>query len=208
MDLERLERWEQFNKLVYLMLKLAYINALWILFTIVGLGVFGIFPATAAMFSLMPKLINKSDKIKIFPTFWAEYKSNFFKLNGIGLIFAAVIYFLYYDFTFLHINTGTFQFLYPILILITISTILTLLFFFPVFVHFKLKFFQYFKQALLIAITSPIEVIQIILVAVLVVVTTYFLPGIIPLFPGSVFAYVATKISFKAFDKIKVKKGI
>lgn len=190
------------------MLKLAYINVLWILFTVLGLGIFGLFPATTAMFSLVHKVINGQKKMKIFSTFWKEYKSNFFKTNGMGLIFLFVVYFLYFDFMFLHVNSGKLQFLYPILILITVSTLLCLSFFFPVYIRFKLTFLQYFKQAFLIAITSPIEVIQLGLVAVGISTATYFLPGIIPLFPASVFAYFSLKICNKALEKIELKQAV
>lgn len=203
-----MDRWERFNNFVYFMLKLAYINVLWILFTVLGLGIFGLFPATTAMFSLVHKVINGQKKMKIFSTFWKEYKSNFFKTNGMGLIFLFVVYFLYFDFMFLHVNSGKLQFLYPILILITVSTLLCLSFFFPVYIRFKLTFLQYFKQAFLIAITSPIEVIQLGLVAVGISTATYFLPGIIPLFPASVFAYFSLKICNKALEKIELKQAV
>lgn len=203
-----MDRWERFNNFVYFMLKLAYINVLWILFTVLGLGIFGLFPATTAMFSLVHKVTNGQKKMKIFSTFWKEYKSNFFKTNGMGLIFLFVVYFLYFDFMFLHVNSGKLQFLYPILILITVSTLLCLSFFFPVYIRFKLTFLQYFKQAFLIAITSPIEVIQLGLVAVGISTATYFLPGIIPLFPASVFAYFSLKICNKALEKIELKQAV
>ena len=200
--------WEKFNKLAYLMVKLAYINLLWILFTCLGLIVFGLFPATAAMFAVVHKMIKGEEDLKIFRSFWMLFRTEFFKLNGHGLIFYAVAYFLYFDFTFLKLNSGRFEFLYPALIFILISSAITLLFFFPVYVHFKLRFFQYFKQAFLIALTSPAEIFLIILSAVAIYIAATILPGIIPLFTGSVFAYLSIWISFRALDKIKKRKGI
>src|SRR5699024_11290331 len=63
---------------------------------------------------------------------------------------------------------------------------MTLLYFFPVFVHFKLSFFQYIKQAFLLAVISPLEVIAILLVAVILFAFIVWIPGMIPLFSGSV----------------------
>jgi uncharacterized membrane protein YesL len=75
-----------------------------------------------------------------------------------------------------------------------------------VYAYFNLNFLHYFKQAFLIAITSPLEVLTIALMAGV----TYFLlslfPGAIPLFSGSVFAYLATIISNRAFRRIEEKK--
>ena len=143
------------------MIELAYINLIWIFFTLVGLIAFGFFPATAAMFTVVRKLIRDEEKFKILPTFWTLFRTDFLKTNGFGLMFLIIGYFFYFDFHFLQLNNGKLQFLFPVLFFILISGIITLLFFFPVYVHFNLKFFQYLKQSFLIAITSPIEVITI-----------------------------------------------
>jgi len=189
------------------MIELAYINLLWIFFTLVGLIAFGIFPATAAMFAVVRKLIRDEEKFKILPTFWTLFRTDFLKTNGFGLIFLVIGYCFYYNFYFLQLNSGELQFLFPVLIFILISSIITLLFFFPVYVHFNLKFFQYLKQSFLIAITSPIEVITIGTLAGAIYFVATLFPGIIPLFPGSVFAYIATLISFKSFARIEKKIG-
>jgi uncharacterized membrane protein YesL len=199
--------WEKFNKTANKMLELAYINVLWILFSGIGLLIFGIFPATIAMFSVVRKLIKNEEGIKILPTYWTSFRSNFFHANGFGLIFLLIAYFFYFDFYFLQLNSGKLQFLYPILIFILISGIVTLLFFFPVYAHFKLKFFQYFRQSFLIGITSPVEVIAIGVLAGIIYFIATILPGIIPLFTGSVFAYGATLISVRAFTRIERRQN-
>ena len=200
--------WEKFNKIAYKMINLAYINLLWILFTIVGLGVFGVFPATSALFTVVRKLIKDEDNIKIFSLFWVSYRTTFIQSNGFGLAFLLMAYFIYFDLYFLQSNSGSLQFLFPIIIFIMISTIITLLFLFPVFTHFNLKFFQYFKQSFLIAITSPFEVLAIgSLVGIIYFIAT-MLPGIIPLFTVSVFAYVTTLISFRAFTRIEKRQHL
>ncbi|WP_186668381.1 YesL family protein [Sporosarcina sp. BP05] len=200
--------WDKFNRIAYRMIELAYINILWIVFTLIGLVAFGIFPATTAMFAVVRKLIKDEEKFKIFPTFWNSFRADFLKVNGLGLVFLTVSYFFYFDFYFLQQNSGMLQFLYPILIFILISGIVTFLFFFPVYAHFNLKFFQYIKQSFLIAITSPIEVIAIGATAIGIYFVTTFIPGIIPLFTGSVFAYVATLISFRAFARIERRNNV
>lgn len=203
-----MDRWQTFNNFVYFTLKLMYINVLWIAFSLVGLVVFSLFPATGAMFSTTKKLIEKEKDLRIFHTFWHRFRKDFFMLNGLFLLFLFISYFLYFDIQFLEANPGKLQFLFPIVILIGISYIVTLLFFFPVFIHFKLTFFQNIKQAFLIAITNIKELILILLTAAIIGTITYFLPGIIPLFPGSVFAYVSIKLSHQAFEKIKLRKNI
>lgn len=194
--------WESFNKIAHRMIELIYINILWILFTVLGLGIFGLFPATVSMFAIVRKIIMGEENFKIFNTFWSTYRAEFMKTNGFAIIFYLVGYFLYYDLQFLQLNVGKFQFLYPVLILIFFTGLITLLFFFPVYVHFKLRFFQYLKQSFLIALTSPIEVITIALTGVSIYLVVSFFPGMIPLFPGSIFAYIVTKLCFRAFTRI------
>lgn len=202
-----MERWQTFNNIIYFILKLMYVNVLWILFTLVGLVAFGIFPATGAMFSTIKKITAEQEKTPIFRTFWKFYRKDFLVLNGHFFIFLVVYYFIYFDIQFLMANEGKLTFLYPIVLLISISFSITLLFFFPVFTHFKLSFLQYIKQAFLIAVTNVKELLFIFLSLVAIVVITYYLPGIILILPASVFAYVSTKFSKKAFEKIVVKKG-
>lgn len=200
-----LVNWENFNTAVYRIINLAYINILWILFSIVGLGVFGLFPATTAMFAIIRKLIIGEKNFKISPTFWGYFKQDFIKANGFGIIILITIYILYFDFKFVE-QSNNFQFLIPILLFILISFIVTVIFLFPVYSHFRLRFFQYIKQSFLIAITSPFELIAIGASAVAIYFAMTIFPGAIPLFSGSVFAYISTTLSFKAFDRIKKKK--
>ncbi|MFJ7936152.1 YesL family protein [Sporosarcina sp. NPDC096371] len=200
--------WEKFNRIAYRMIELAYINILWLLFTLIGLVAFGVFPATTAMFTVIRKLIKKEENFKIYPTFWQSFRSDFFKANGFGLIFIVIAYFFYFDFYFLQLNSGKLEFLFPILIFIMISGIVTLLFFFPVYTHFNLRFFQYFKQSFFIAITSPVEVIAIGTLAVFIYFVATIFPGIIPLFTGSVFAYAATLFSYRAFSRIEKRQNV
>ena len=198
--------WEGFNRFTNRMIELIYINLLWILFTILGLVIFGLFPATVAMFTIIRKRIIEDDSSKIFQTFWQTYRKEFIKTNGFALIFYSVTYFLYYDFLFLQMNEGKLQFLYPVLILIFLSSFMCLLFFFPVYVHFDLKFFQYFKQSFLIALTSPIEIIGMALCGVGIYVVVSIFPGMIPLFPGSIYALLSITLSFRAFTRIANRK--
>jgi uncharacterized membrane protein YesL len=198
--------WDRFNTIVYGMLKLAYLNLLWILFTFTGLVMFGLFPATIAMFTIVRKWLHREDGVPVFHTFWAVYKKEFIQSNGYSLLFIGIGYILYYDFTFISLNSGRLTFLVPVLVLILIGYIITLLFFFPVYVHFDLPFFKTLKQTLLIALTSPFEAIQILVASSLLYGAASLLPGIIPLFTGSVLSLAVMWISLRAFEKVEKRK--
>ncbi|WP_226675766.1 YesL family protein [Rossellomorea aquimaris] len=199
--------WDRFNSIVFVMLKLAYMNILWIFFTILGLVGFGFFPATVSLFTVARKWLMGEEPLPIFHTFWHTYKKEFLKSNGFAIIFTVIGYVLYYDFTFVGMNSGKLTFLVPVLVLILIAYVITLLFFFPVYVHFDLSFWKTLKQTLLIALTSPLEAVQIALAGVLIYGAVNLLPGILPFFTGSVLSMIVMWISLKAFGKIEKKKG-
>lgn len=200
-----LMNWEYFSKMAYKLMTLAYINLLWILFSIVGLGIFGLFPATTAMYAITRKIIIGENNPKIFSMFWIYFKKDFLKANGFGVIIVITVYILYLDFMFV-VQKNDFQFLLPVFLFILIAFIVTLIFLFPVYTHFNLRFFQYIKQSFFIAITSPVELMAIIASAIAIYFLLTLFPGAIPLFSGSIFAYISTYLSFRAFERIEKKK--
>ncbi|MFJ7826011.1 YesL family protein [Psychrobacillus sp. NPDC096623] len=197
--------WENFSTLAYKIMTLAYINLLWILFSIVGLGILGLFPATTAMYAITRKLIIGETNFNIFSVFWGNFKKDFLKANGFGLITAITVYILYFDFMFV-VQKNDFQFLLPIFLFILIAFLATLIFLFPVYTHFNLRFYQYIRQSFFIAITSPIELVLISASAIVIYFLLTLFPGAIPLFSGSIFAYISTFLSFRAFERIEKKK--
>ncbi|WP_010281328.1 YesL family protein [Bacillus timonensis] len=200
--------WEKFNHFAIMMLKIAYVNILWISFTLLGLGVLGLFPSTGAMFAIVQKWLRKEPVEKIFQSFWKTYKNEFISLNKFGLFFILIGYILLYDFMFLQKNIDKLQFLFPILLFLAISYFVTLLYFFPVYLQFDLKYFQYIKQAFLIAASSLLETILILTACMLVGIVVNLIPGMIPFFTGSVLALAVTWSSNRAFLKINKKKLI
>lgn len=200
--------WDRFNTFAIWMLKVAYLNMLWILFTFVGLGVFGLFPSTGAMYTIVQKWLRKEPVEKIFRTFWITYKTEFISLNKFGLFFFLFGYFLVYDFMFLQLNSDKLLFLIPIIGFIAISYFLTLLYFFPVYTQFEMTFFQYLKQSFLVGASSIKETVLIITSCVVLLILIRLIPGIIPFFTGSVLAVVITWSSNRALHKISSRKKI
>lgn len=77
--------------------RLAILNILWFVFTILGLGIFGIFPATVALLSTTRQFIRRNDP-PIFKTFWYYYKKEFIKSNQLGLIIIVTTILFYMHF--------------------------------------------------------------------------------------------------------------
>ncbi len=62
-------------------MRMAYVNLLWVAFSLLGLGIFGFFPATAAMFVVIRKWLSSEQDIPVFKTFWNAFKTEFIKIN-------------------------------------------------------------------------------------------------------------------------------
>ncbi|QHE53027.1 YesL family protein [Pontibacillus sp. HMF3514] len=185
--------------------RLAYLNVLWLFFTVIGLGVFGIAPATVASFGVSRKWVKDKDESNIFLSFWQIYKQEFIKSNGIGFILFSVGFALYLNFQLTMMIDNIFMFtVIRVLFLISFFVyFLTVVFIFPVYVHFDLKVLQLLKQSFFIAIAAPLETIITLLLFSVVYFTLALIPGLIPFFGLSLFAFISTIVSLNAFSKLE-----
>lgn len=192
-----------FYRLCDWIMKLAYINILWISFSLLGLIVFGFFPATAAMFVIVRKILMDKDEIPILKTFWESYKSEFLKSNFLGLILIITGYILYIDILFLRNTTGFINLLYYPTLMLALGFVLTLLYVFPTFVHFDLRILQVIKNAFVIMLMNPLSTVLMVIGSFAVYLLLTTIPGLIPLFSGSILSLVIMWASFFAFSRIK-----
>jgi uncharacterized membrane protein YesL len=187
-------------------MRLAYVNILWICFSLFGLILFGFFPATAAMFAVIRKWIMKETEIPVFKSFLAAWKKEFLASNILGFILFTIGYLLYADFLYLQENTGSlFQLAYYPLLIVFFIYVLVVFYVFPVFVHYDIKIFQVIKNAFFIVMLNPLANIMMIAGALGVYFVMIALPGLIPLFAGSVLTYVLMWCSYHAFIKMQRK---
>ncbi|RCW76890.1 YesL family protein [Saliterribacillus persicus] len=192
-----------FYKVAEWVLNIAYLNILWIAFTLVGIVIFGLFPATTSMFTVIRKWVLGKRDIPIFQTFWSTYKKEIIKSNILGLIVIAVGGLLYLDFSYVSEQEGFFIQLtyYPLIILIVIY-ILSLLYVFPVYVHYDTKLIHVLKNSVLLMIMSPFITIMLMTGLVFVYFIMEFLPGLTPFFAASLFSYIIMWSCNFAFNKV------
>src|SRR5699024_12881812 len=82
------------------LIRLFWTNLLWIFFTVACLGVFGIMPATVAMFTVTRRWNMKETEFSIWHLFKDTYIKSFKESNLIGLIFLLIGGFLFLDLSF------------------------------------------------------------------------------------------------------------
>ncbi|WP_129726658.1 YesL family protein [Ectobacillus funiculus] len=193
-------------------MKLAYVNILWFLFTAAGLVMFGFMPATVALFTIVRKWLLKEIDIPIWRTFLTVYKNEFRKSNILGFILAVCGTLIYIDFQFLLSTEGITQLVMSIFLLIIACFYLILLsFFFPVYVHYDLKVFDYLKYAVLLGALNFHMVLFMLAGLSAAVFLLLYVPGLIPFFSAVSISCVLMSggvYSFKRVQKLQMKARV
>ncbi|WP_342045267.1 YesL family protein [Bacillus sp. OTU530] len=188
-------------------LKLAYLNALFIAFSFLGCLIGGVFPATTAMLTVIRKWLMGDTEIPVFSTFWVSYKKDFLRSNLLGYIltFIGFTLFMYYLLLNQTVSEVVVWLRYP-LVIITIIYIVFLLYVFPVFVHYEMKIPQILKTTFLIMSVSPLSTIMLIAAGIILYFTMSNFPGLIPLFGGSLIGFIVMWSAYLAFSHLKRKE--
>ncbi|MDX5474172.1 MAG: YesL family protein [Bacillaceae bacterium] len=189
--------------------RLAYVNVLWVGFTLMGFVVFGIFPATVAAFTISRKWINGESDIPIFRQFWQTYKKEFLQSNLLGLIIFIIGSILYFDLYFFYNLEGLYaKLLFYLFVALAVNYGVMLLHIFPIYVHYDLKRMQYLKYALIIGMSNPFHTFSM----VLILIFLYFLLDVAPaaslFFSMAPLSYMYMLLSVHIHRKLEQKKQL
>lgn len=193
-----------FYKVSEWIMRIVYVNFLWMFFTLIGFVILGIMPATIAMFTLIRRWYRQED-FPTFQTYWQVYKQEFINGNKFGIIFGIILYLLYFNLQYLSIISGTYH---TIMLfgfsLASLIFVVFLLYFFPVYVHFDLSFREYLRQTLMLGLIN----FHMVVVMVIVISILYFLfmsvPGLAPFFSiglPAFFIMAMAQLSFKYMEE-------
>lgn len=187
--------------------RFAYVNLLWLGFTLLGLGFLGIFPATVAVYAIVRKWLTGETEVSIIKLFWSTFKTDFLRANILGYILSAIGFVLWYNYQYLTIATGFEHTVILIFWLITVGLfVLLILFLFPVYVHFKMPLFQYFKATITIALASPLALISVGIALWIGFQLFSFIPGLIPFYSVSITGWLIMWATLQALQRIERKK--
>jgi len=185
--------------------KMMYLHILWVFFSLLGLVIFGVWPATVALFAITRKWVEEDIDIPILSNFVKVYRSQFLKANMVGLLVFSLGIFLAYDF---YLSKEVLQsfFVHIGLIMIMFIYFLIVLYLFPVFVRYDLKFFQFFKQSFLVALAQPLESAGMIFMLIIYYYLFNILPVLAVFLGSSAIAYTLTGLAHRSFIKIEEKR--
>ena len=184
--------------------RLIFLNFLWIGFTILGLGVLGIFPATNALFSVLRKyLLNKKD-VKIASDFYHFYRKDFLKSNVLGYVLSLIAAVIWIDFRYFMSITNFGMFIVGNLMLVLVAfLLLALCVVFPIFSHYEMSLGQYIKNALLYPFTHLLTMLLLVISIILFDLIVYQVPGFLPFIGISFPCFIMMKILLPKFQNEK-----
>lgn len=180
--------------------RLAYLNLLWIFFTLTGLLLFGFFPSTLAMYAIVRDWLNGKTDIVIFKNFWNYYKTEFVKSNLLGLFLITIIVLIGLDIYYVQMNDFTWISI-PLYAMILLF-ILFLFYLFPAFTHFDLNLFPLIKNTFFIMLISPLHTLLIIICIGALFIFINVFPGSAFIFGGSLYALITSWLALHAFNKL------
>lgn len=187
--------------------KFAYLNLLWIFFTLLG-GVFlGLFPSTISMFAVIREWLKGETDIPVFRTFWKHYRGEFLKSNRLGVFVTVLIVFIVLDIFYIQSSESSLvSWTYLPLFAFMLLFVMFLFYLFPSFVHFDTKLGQVIKNAFFIMLINPITTLLIFLCLIPFFYVISLLPAIGFIFGGSVYAFISMRFSLLAIQKVQEKK--
>jgi len=183
--------------------KFAYVNLLWMFFTLVGLIIFGIAPSTVALFTIIRKWIMGEHHIKIFSSFWEVYKREFKKANILWSSLVVVLLFMYIDLVLIQAMQGVLHYFFlTCFVIMSIILSIILLYIFPVYVHFEGTILHYYKSSILLGTSFPFRTFMMVLAVGTSIFIGLLFPGVAILFFGSGIAFALMYFSYSIFAKM------
>jgi len=180
-------------------------NLCWFAFTILGLGVFGFFPASVALFTIVRKWMKKDTDFPVLKTFKQVYFKEWKRSNGIGLVFYSIGLFLFIDIRIAEqFMSGVFaSFLLVILYVLVFVLLIAVGYFFATYVHYELSTKGYIKQSFLLTLTGLPYTILIVTGLIFIGYTINLYLGLIPFVSVVAPAYLMMRVSLYRFISLE-----
>ncbi|WP_018930383.1 YesL family protein [Gracilibacillus lacisalsi] len=189
-------------------IKLVYLNILAFFFSLLGLVVFGVFPAVTATFYIVRKWLTGDSDIKITKNFYRIFKKELLRSNGIGWLLTIVGLLLYINLTIAEvINHSLIQISYYPILTVFILFLCLCLFVIPVYIHFRTSFLSVLKHAFLMIFVHPVNTLLLLITVSIFCMMMKTIPGFIPLCGFSGLVLIVMYFSLKTFERVTTIQG-
>lgn len=126
---------------------------------------FTVFPATAALFTVVRKWVMGNSDVGTFRTFFQGYKENYVKSMFGGLIYTLMFVVMYIDVTVYMTQMPNFRVIGILMLVLMIILSVSMFNFFSIIVHYQMTFKQVMSNSFLLTIARPIRVFSTLIVA-------------------------------------------
>lgn len=133
------------------------------------LAPFTVFPATAALFTVVRKWVMGNTDIGTFRTFFQGYKENYFKSMLGGAIYTVLFVVMYVDVTVYMTQMANFRIVGILMLVLMIILFVSMFNFFSIVVHYQMTFKEVVTNSVLLTIARPIRVFSTLIGAALLV---------------------------------------
>jgi uncharacterized membrane protein YesL len=192
------------NVLCEWLVRLVLIQFYWVLFSLLGLVVFGLVPSTMAMFSVTRQLVIKNGDVPLFQTFKENFFSQFWKGTGAGAILLLVSAILYVDYRFFIENDSMSAVAFLIVVISFFAGMISC-FLFPVYAHYDVGVWEGIKKSVFVCLSHfHYGLLTMAGVGLLIVLYVMF-SGLLIMIGGSTIAMFLTILGQKVFKTIEQK---
>jgi len=188
---------------------LAYLNLLWLGFSLLGLIFFGVGPATFAVHSLIKRKLRQGDLSHVFDKFKTEFKKHIKDGNIYFWIMAAVTVFIYVDMRVVQAlpqNPVIQFFVIPALIVLSALVLIVSTFTLGIYFEFGDSLIKSIKDGFWLSLISPVAGLVIVHAFLIGILIFAYVPALMLFFSLSFFAFVTQWIMSRTFKRIKRKK--
>jgi uncharacterized membrane protein YesL len=191
---------ERLNHVLTIILNLTYVNFLWILFTVFGLGIFGIGPSTYALVSICRQWVRGNHSLPVFKTFWKYFKESFKESVIISWIYLIGGIVLIVD--LMHVANW---YVRVALFVISFIYLLSLVYIFPIMAHYNWKgILLKMKMSLLFSFSClQYSLVLFLVTGVIYWAATTFFPGVLTFLGISFLFYLITWTANQVFTRME-----
>ncbi|MEC0282711.1 Uncharacterized membrane protein YesL [Terribacillus saccharophilus] len=188
--------------------RFAHLNALFLLYSLLGLAVAGAAPATVAALQVSRRILN-GEEVKVHQAFHKAFKQEFWSANKLGWLLGAAGFILYTNYLLIRQADGQLFFLVPFLFYVLIFCYMTVvLWSFPLLANYKSGTFQVIRSAFIIGLTRFHMTLSIGVLLFALLYHSIGLPVLLLFFCFSVSAFGWMWLSMKVFSTMKHKEQL
>jgi uncharacterized membrane protein YesL len=195
---------ERLNHVLTIILNLVYVNFLWVIFTILGLGIFGIGPSTYALVSICRQWV-RGNSLPVFKNYWKYYKESFRESVIISWIYLICGFVLIID-----LMNVTNWYVRVALFVISFIYLLSLVYIFPIMAHYNWKGIRIkVKMSLLFGFSClQYSLVLFLVIGVIYWAATNFFPGVLTFLGISFLFYLITWTANQVFTRMEAMDAI